>query len=308
MYIIEEINHDNSFLKQVIIKNKKSNFYSTIYSNLGASLQQLSLNGIEIIDGISNNLEGLSIYKNTYKSSFLFPFPNRIRDGKYLFDTNNYELEINEIALNNAIHGHIYNKSFSIKNKQVSKNNATITFSYLNDGSTKGFPFSYQFEITYTFTSEKIGIEFNALNTGNKAFPFGIGWHPYFKASNLNESILDFTADQQYLVDKKMIPTNKTPLKFETPLLLGKTFLDDCFITKQSKASYKTNNYKIDLDFSTKKPNSFLQVYTPDSRDTIAIEPMTCAPNSFNNKDGLLILKPSEKYKWKINLGYSIKQ
>jgi len=308
MFIIEEINNQNSLLNQVIITNESLNFKSSIYPNLGASLQQLSLNKIEIIDGISSNKEGLSMYKNKYNSAFLFPFPNRVYDGIYSFEKNNYELKINETALNNAIHGHIYNKSFLVKNKQASENNATITFSYLNDDSTKGFPFSYQFEVRYTFTSEKISIEFNVFNAGKKAFPFGIGWHPYFKATNLNESILNFTADQKYLVDEKMIPTNKTPLKIETPLLLGETFLDDCFITKLSKASYKTNNYKIDLDFSTKKPNSFLQVYTPDSRDTMAIEPMTCAPNSFNNKDGLLILKPSEKYKWKINLGYSINQ
>jgi aldose 1-epimerase len=39
---------------------------------------------------------------------------------------------------------------------------------------------------------------------------------------------------------------------------------------------------------------NFLQVYTPPHRNTIAIEPMTCLADAFNNKKGLIILKPSE--------------
>jgi len=122
--------------------------------------------------------------------------------------------------------------------------------------------------------------------------------------TTLVRAILDFKADNQYMLNEQMIPTTETPLKFETPLKLNDTFLDDCFITKQSQASFKTDAYKIDIDFSSNTPNSFLQVYTPDTRDCIAIEPMTCAPNSFNNKNGLLTLKPNETYDWKINMKF----
>jgi len=34
---------------------------------------------------------------------------------------------------------------------------------------------------------------------------------------------------------------------------------------------------------------------------------MTCAPNSFNNKDGLLTLQPNEKFDWEIQLSYQPK-
>jgi aldose 1-epimerase len=47
----------------------------------------------------------------------------------------------------------------------------------------------------------------------------------------------------------------------------------------------------------------FLMVYTPDAisdlarrRRSIAIEPMTCAPNAFRSHDGLIVLQPGESW------------
>ncbi|MFA5298543.1 MAG: aldose 1-epimerase, partial [Lutibacter sp.] len=150
MYSIEIVKNQNPLLNQVVITNEKLHFYSAIYPNLGASLQKLSVNTIDIINGISNNVEGLNDYSTSFKSAFLFPFPNRISNGKYEFNNTKYELECNEKALNNALHGHIHNKFFSVKNIEVAKNNAKVTLSYTDDGKSKGFPFPFQFEITYS--------------------------------------------------------------------------------------------------------------------------------------------------------------
>jgi len=305
MYYIEEVNNTNPLLNSVLIKNDKLNFHSSIYPNLGATLQQLSTNGIEIIDGITNNENGLKTYKNKYNSSFLFPFPSRIPAGKYSFQNNIFELECNEQTLNNALHGHIYNKKFFIFKKETTKNLASITFTYSDSGNTKGFPFPYQIEITYVFTSKKLTVNFQILNIGNSSFPFGLGWHPYFKTEDLNNSILDFNSDFQISFNKKMMPEGEIPLKYNFPFKIASQQLDDGFILKKSKATINTKEYNAQLQFSSKTPNSFLQVYTPPNRESIAVEPMTCAPNCFNNKNGLLTLNPNESYDWQINLKYS---
>jgi len=39
---------------------------------------------------------------------------------------------------------------------------------------------------------------------------------------------------------------------------------------------------------------NYLQVFIPPDRMSIAIEPMTCNANAFNNKDGLITLSPGE--------------
>ena len=72
----------------------------------GGSLEQLVIGNEEII----TNLSHLS-YNHTYASSILFPFANRIKDGKYRYMDENYNLECNETAGNNALHGLVYDKS-----------------------------------------------------------------------------------------------------------------------------------------------------------------------------------------------------
>jgi len=306
MYIIEVVKNQNSLLNQFVIKNERLKFHSAIYPNLGASLQKLTSHNTEIINGISNTVEGLNDYKNTYKSAFLFPFPNRISGGKYEFSQKKYELDCNETALNNALHGHIYNKPFSIKSIETSENNAIVSLYYTDEGKTKGFPFPYRLEIIYTFSPKKIAINFQVFNNGIKSFPFGIGWHPYFNSKNISKSVLDFDGDNQYILNDQMIPTTETSLKFKTPLTLEDTFLDNCFIINKPKTTFKTEAYKIGIDFISETKRSYLQVYTPPTRDCIAIEPMTCAPNSFNNKNGLLVLEVNANFEWQINLEYQL--
>ena len=306
MYIIEVVKNQNSLLNQIVIKNERLKFHSAIYPNLGASLQKLTSNNTEIINGISNTVEGLNDYKNTYKSAFLFPFPNRISEGKYEFGQTKYELDCNEKALNNALHGHIYNKQFSIKSIETSENNAIVSLFYTDEGKTNGFPFPYRLEIIYAFSPKKIAITFQVFNSGEKSFPFGIGWHPYFKTSNLKSSSLDFEGETQYLLDERMIPQREILLKFKTPLTIEDTFLDDCFITNKPQVYFKCDTYSIGIDSSPKSKKNYLQVYTPPTKDCVAIEPMTCAPNAFNNKNGLQVLEANANFEWQINLLYQL--
>lgn len=304
MFKIEIKKNDNPLLNEVKISNPTTLVSAIIYPNLGASLQKLTKNGIEIIDGITNNKEGLTLYKNKYNSSLLFPSPNRIDDGKYSFNNNKYQLFCNETTLNNSLHGHIFNKQFEVTKADATENSAEITLSYTNNGDISGFPFAYKIDITYTFTKYNLAINFNVVNNGEEAFPFGLGWHPYFKSTNLAKSILTFDGTKKYDLNDKMIPQEEIQIPFKTPLTLEDTFLDDCFLIQHPKATFKTPDYEIAIDFTATSNKNYLQCYTPHTRDCIAIEPMTCAPNSFNNKNGLLTLMPKKSFDWKINLNY----
>jgi len=57
------------------------------------------------------------------------------------------------------------------------------------------------------------------------------------------------------------------------------------------------------LEFHFSTDENYLQIYTPNDRKSIAIEPQTAPANSFNSKIGLQVLKPEETYNlnWKIN-------
>jgi aldose 1-epimerase len=66
---------------------------------------------------------------------------------------------------------------------------------------------------------------------------------------------------------------------------------------------FTTPEYNIKLETNTKE--NYLQIYTPENRKTIAIEPMTGICDSFNNKKGLQILHSNEEHEVKWNLTFS---
>jgi aldose 1-epimerase len=298
LFKINYIENTVSALNYIELKNSNRESNAKIYLNLGGSLQELILQKKIII----KSLHPIT-YEKSYASAVLFPFVNRIEDGKYTFQEKAYELEINQIEENNALHGLIFNKNFSIHNQNISEDFASVTINYTESKKQKGFPFDYTVFLKYTLTEASLTLEVTIKNEDQNSFPFNIGWHPYFYSSNLSESFLKFKSSKKLDLNEKMIPVKIENHVFEEDMLQIKdSHLDDCFILENENISFTTPNYTLKINSSSKE--NYLQLYTPKERSTIAIEPMTAAPNSFNNKLGLQLLKSGETFviDWSIKL------
>jgi len=84
------------------------------------------------------------------------------------------------------------------------------------------------------------------------------------------------------------------------PFKLKSVKLDDGYPLETNEIDFLTPEYGFNIR-STSKEN-FLQLYTPDQPNTIAIEPMTGAADNFNNKIGLQTLQPNETYNVRWNM------
>lgn len=278
---------------KVVLTDLKNRSCATIYLDLGGSIQELTLDDNKII----KNLKSLP-YSSSYSSAILFPFTNRIKNGTYSFYNNEYNLELNENA-KNAIHGLVYNKKFKIVNHKINVDFASITLSYQEIQKPKGFPFNYDIILTYTLSQTELNLEVIVKNTDSKTFPFTLGWHPYFYSSDLFNSFLKFNSTKKVVLDPKMIP-----IKIDKISPIDKKFqiknkkFDDCFIVNDKNISFETPTYSINISSSLNE--NYIQIYTPNKTNAIAIEPMTGPANSFNNKLGLKVLNPNETYQ--INL------
>ncbi len=297
---IKKVSHPNNLLDHLHIFDE--NISCKIFPNLGASLQEFIVNKVKIIDGITIDDSGLEDYKNTYKSSILFPFPNRVQDGIYVFKQEAYQLEINEKSLHNAIHGLVFDKAFQVEQSEVKNNQANLTLSYSSDGILPGFPFAFKFSVHYIFNATgDVTVGFTVENTGEKSFPFGFGWHPYFVSENQEKSNLSFKGKERFINSERNIPIEYVPSKLEDIFIVGSQIFDDAFTTKTAEVTLENETYKVGLDFEN-KTDPYLQIYTPPHRKTIAIEPMTCPADAFNNKYGLKVLAPKETYSWNMKL------
>lgn len=280
--------------------------YLELTSSDGASIAQISLNqGGRLSNLVFEDIQVLadfeaSTYENNYASSILFPFVNRIKDGKYTFDNSKYQLSCNEGDKNNALHGLVYNKTFVCTKKVLTLNDASVTLQYKDNGKHLGFPFKFNIDLTYTLNEKGIILSVKITNKDKKNFPFSIGWHPYFYSKNLDNSTLNFSSNKKYVFDNQQIISGTTDLNIEMPFQLKAVTLDDCYQLKTNEIYFSTPEYRFNIE-STSKEN-FLQLYTPEIRNVIAIEPMTGAADNFNNEIGLQTLQPNETYnmKWLI--------
>ncbi|OBX27014.1 hypothetical protein A9996_01090 [Gelidibacter algens] len=268
-----------------------------IHLNQGASLQELTLGGHELIKDMSP-----FAYDTTYASSILFPFANRIKDGSYTFEGISYQFDINEEKLNNALHGLVYNKTFEVIHKEGTETYASVKLMYHEKNESNGFPFTYVICLEYILTETTIDLNVEIKNTDSKPFPFTLGWHPYFLSSDLHNSSLIFDSNLKLQLDKRNI-TEKIVINENADCFkINNQFLDDCFVLNSKYTVFKTPKYVLTL--RTSEEDSYLQLYTPPQKNTIAIEPTTGGSDSFNNGIGLKTLKPGDTYSinWNLNI------
>ena len=297
MYRIKEVRNNSKHISCIEIENAEKSSYAKIYLDLGASLQELKLKGQTIIE----DLHPLT-YNNTYASSILFPFANRIKDGAYSFDGNSFKFEINEAGNNNALHGLVFNKTFHIIAQETTEDFASVKLVYTEENESPGFPYTYSIQVEYLLKVDALDINILVTNTDPKTFPFTIGWHPYFSCSDLFKSTLSFDSNKQITFDERCLTKEIIDIKNESGFAIKDKQLDDCFILNSGKTQFNTLYYSLLINASSKE--NFLQIYTPPRANTIAIEPTTGVSDSFNNKIGLQTLKPNETYNvtWNVKL------
>lgn len=256
---------------------------------------------IEVASSPEQLLETMS----AYPSAHLFPWGNRVRNGKYSFQGANYQLSINEISLQNAIHGFVSFANFEVVEQEINEAEAILTLRYTYKGTQFGFPFPFTLDIQHIFSSDE-GLELNYTikNTGQKDMPIVLGWHPYFKieGETADDWQVEFPATHQYSSDFQMISADKIEVNFDGVIDLKGITLDAVFaVQPTSKVEAKLHSPKKNITLNVwqeglKGGFTYMVVYIPSARDCIAIEPMTGNTDAFNSGDGLLVLEAGKTF------------
>lgn len=240
-----------------------------------------------------------------HKSSLLFPFPNRLKDGQFEFEGQQYSFEHNDYGRPNALHGFISDKHFQLK----AQTNQSLSFIYSYEGNDPSYPFPFKLEVAYTLYELELNIELEITNTGGGDMPCGFGWHPYFSADLSPDSTrLKLPNLSKIHVDERLIPNGEeSPMKGyeEFRSIAGEEF-DNCFRLEriQERNSVFLNYPKLATVEIWQGHNfPFLQLFKVDDQ-AIAIEPMSCGIDALNSKEGLKVLSPQQE--WALTMGLKI--
>lgn len=286
------------------ISNKKTGDYIRIDEKTGASLIELNLGGLSLIDlpGSSDHPLASNPY---HPSALLTPWVNRVRNGNYSFKGKNYQLPINEPALGNAIHGLLARVPFTL----VQKTESSVTLEHAYQGAEPNYPFPFTFQYTYTLAEEGgLEITFMAQNTGSTSMPFACGWHPYFSFPNTKAADLSikFHPTSRFLSDSQMIPLKEENLQGKSEFVFSQEKVDHVFrLEPREKHVTEFIDHKHQRSLFLTQSSvqfPFLVVFQPEGYHSVAIEPMTANTDAFNTGDGLIELAPSEAFSGQIRL------
>lgn len=268
-----------------------------IVPDFGAILLAARFADFNVIDGYSTPEE--LVEQKWGKSIVLYPFPNRMDEGKYTFEGKSYQFPINNEATNNAIHGLGRTRAHRASSVITAANYASITCSCEYEGDEEYYPFPFRFDVEYFISDgNAVEVKMQFTNTGVGNLPVGIGWHPYF---SLSENIEDtaMQCPELHLIDitERMLPTGKKTAyaDFTTLRKIDDTNLDNGFYIANQDQPFGVSlesakgRLRYWQETGSDKYN-FIQIFTPSHRASIALEPMTCNVNAFNNQDGLKIL------------------
>lgn len=298
--MFRHLTEDFGGFEKHILRNSQSGNEFSVLPGCGALLTSCKIDGTELIDGYQNEAELIDLEFG--KSLLLFPFPNRLDGGKYSFHGKNYQFPINDPGTENAIHGLGFKTPFVIGDIETNQTSAALTCNYSYTGINQAFPFPFKISIRYEMTDNQFNTFLKIENTGSSPMPAGLGWHPYFTIyANIDEVSLQFPELEKIEIDRRMIPTGKRTKfnGFLEPKSINRINLDTCFYIPENcqpfKATLDSPNGKLIYSQETGSGKfNYVQFFTPSHRRSLAIEPMTCNINAFNNGEGLIVLQPGE--------------
>lgn len=299
-------------------KYTRYELYHPATGNAFSIVPERGANVLDIIFGNKNILDGFQTPEELEaakwgKSALLFPFPNRLDKGKYTWLGRQYEFPLNNAATENAIHGFVRDEKFEVEYVFLAKDHASILCSYAYAGDRPYYPFPFSMEVEFmihdngTFT-----LDLAVHNLHDDAIPVGFGWHPYFKLSgSADQHRMKLPPCEQVAINDRMIPTGERSvyLGFQKKTTVGDTFLDNCFFNARPSGTARMvlegNDGAIEVSAPIRQ-FPFFQVFTPPHRESIALEPMSCNVDAFNNGQGLVSLEPDAE--WKTRMEIKVKE
>lgn len=218
----------------------------------------------------------------------LAPWSNRIGQAAFDWDGRKLALSRNDPVEPHAIHGTGWQSAWSVERSDG--RSAALRCDHAADA---GWPFA--FSSTQTFLLGASGLEqtLSVTNTGPQRMPAGLGWHPWFMKRA--RSRIAFEATGRWEMGDDKLPTKRSPsrgIDSDCAFLA----VDHCFDGWTGVVDLRDESLHTRITSDQRR----LVVCTDDTRDAIAIEPVSHVNNALGMPGGdakalgIRVLEPGE--------------
>lgn len=220
----------------------------------------------------------------------LVPFSNRIGQATLQWQGTQHPLVRNNGDEPHAIHGVGWQRPWTVLESGPAF--AMLAYEHRPDGA---WPFAFDCSQTLRLGEQGLELTLALTNQSEQPAPAGLGWHPYFMKRE--RSRIAFAASGRWEMGADKLPTERKPAR---GLDGNCAFLDvdHCYDGWDGMAHLRDERMHVRIRSNLSR----LVVFTNDTRDFVAIEPVSHVNNAVNlhaaglpaDALGLRILQPGE--------------
>jgi aldose 1-epimerase len=230
----------------------------------------------------------------------LFPFPNRIRGGYFVWEGHEYQLPRNDSTQQNAIHGFTPRNPWQVIDHRSDDASAWVTCEYIcmpwstYEKANRQWPAESVIQLTIRLTGTTVRYESTVTNLDDKhTLPFGLGYHPYFVATP--DCRVQTPARSRWLLLDNLPTGDREPLTgtldLREPRPVEGLTLDDVYtdfpdvvpdrdgLVERGRVEYPGAGV---LRVRTSPAFRELVLFTPPHRKAVCLEPYTCPTDAVN--------------------------
>ncbi|MCA9071433.1 MAG: aldose 1-epimerase [Planctomycetaceae bacterium] len=311
-------------MEPIILRDTASGATAKIAPELGFNCFEYTVpiddETVSVIDAAPDFLEG-NQSPSGHGIPILFPYPNRIRGGKFTWDGKEYFLPPEKVSYNkdNAIHGFCLDRPWQVSDQ--GENYAVGEFLLSREAPDRRelWPADFRLEVRYSVEDTTLRTDIRVTNPDKVPLPWGFGTHPYFKLPLGGESdparcLIEAPATAHWeLID--CLPTGaKKPIPPEIDLRQGAYFdvlkIDDVLTglprgPEPIRCTIWDESAGLQLEQISDSVFQELVVYVPPGRAAVCLEPYTCVTDAINLetqdfKTGWQVLPPGETWESQI--------
>jgi aldose 1-epimerase len=251
----------------------------------------------------------------------LFPFPNRVRGGEYVFQGRSYRMDVNETARGNHIHGVVARLPWQTEGTGAGADEGAWHRAVIDLGQfpevLRQYPFPCLVRVITRLVNGVLIQETSVTNTGQTALPMGYGTHPWFPAT-IDGGARELTqvrvpADAFWELEN-LVPTGKVlpaealaGFDLRQWSALDVRSYDDVFTQLRRRddgwieAGIRYPNVGLEIAVQASPEFREWVLYAPSTRPVVCLEPYTGTTNAVNMHAqgidaGLVILEPGDSW------------
>lgn len=277
--------------------------YRAVVTESGAALRALSFRGRDLVDGF-----GEDEMSSGGRGQLLVPWPNRVRDGQYIFEGRDLQLPLTEPSRHNSSHGLARWVAWSVE--EHTGHSVSLTYRLM---AQTGYPWTLDLHVAYDLSADGLTVTQTATNDSGRPAPYASGAHPYLRVGDgpVDRWELTLPAATRLLVDdERLLPVGReavegTPYDFRVARPLRDLALNHCFTDLERDPEGNTTAVLRDpasgdgVTLWVDGHHPWLLLYTADdvpasARRSLAVEPMTAPPDALRSGEDLFTLAPDE--------------